>query len=251
MDSLVEYSHYLALQGQDIGLTTFDGHTLSPKEVELKAKIRRVCQQVILKLQSCEPKDITALTDSYSTLYMIGYRTMPDSTFLDKQRNRLFDSWKSGDKTVEESQIYGMMLSATTIMPKSQIEAFNNMQARWIETLNEHNSFPDVNTYERYQRLALLMRDRNISCLNGNAKSAKKKWYERNKIANFSAVGSKILKSYRLFVTSLFPDVMTSARMMDQDNAVLNELIARRDLGDYEHDTFKLALDHNRGLAKA
>lgn len=250
MDSLVEYSHYLALQGQNIGLTTFDGHALSPKEAELKAKIRRVCQQVIVKLQTCEAKDIAALTDSYSTLYMIGFRAMPDPSFLEKQRNRLFNSWKSGDKTIEESHLYGMMLNPSAAMPKPQREAFLNMQGRWVNSLNQQDSFADVDSYERYQRLALLMRDHNISNISGNPKSTKKKWYEQNKIANLSPISSKILKSYRLFVTSLFPDVLPISKMMNQDNAVLNELIARRDLGNYERDTYKLALDHNLGLAE-
>lgn len=174
MDSLVEYSHYLALQGQNIGLTTFDGHALSPKEAELKAKIRRVCQQVIVKLQTCEAKDIAALTDSYSKLYMIGFRAMPDPSFLEKQRNRLFNSWKSGDKTIEESHLYGMMLNPSAAMPKPQREAFLNMQGRWVNSLNQQDSFADVDSYERYQRLALLMRDHNISNISGNPKSTKK-----------------------------------------------------------------------------
>lgn len=251
MEPLIDYSHYLALKGQNIGLTTFDGHILSPKETDLNDEIKRVCRQVILKLQSCKSEDIADLTDSYSTLYMIGFRSLPDPSFVERQRNRLFDYWKSGDKTIEESQIYGMMMNTTTILPKSQIEAFKDIQGRWIEILNAHNSFPDVDTYERYQRLALLMRDRNISCLNGNAKSAKKKWYEQNKIANFATVGSKILKSYRLFITSLFPDVMTSSRMMTQDNEVLRELVGRKDLNLYERDTFKLALAYNQRFIKS
>lgn len=251
MNSLVEYSHYLALKGQNIGLTTFDGHMLSPKEAELKAKIRSVCQQMIVKLQTCEAKDIAELTDSYSTLYMIGFRAMPDPSFLEEQRNRLFASWKSGDKTIEESQMYGMMLNPSAAMPKPQREAFLNMQGQWVSTLTEHDSFPDVDSYERYQRLALLMRDHNISCLNGNTKSVKKKWYEQNKIANLSATSSKILKSYRLFITSLFPDVMSISKMMVQDNAVLNELIVRRDLSHYERDTYKLALASNQRLMKS
>lgn len=135
-------------------------------------------------------------------------------------------------------------------MPKSQSEAFFNIQEQWINSLNEHNSFPDVDSYERYQRLALLMRDHNISCINGNPKSVKKKWYEQNKIANLSTISSNILKSYRLFITSLFPDVLPIFKMMVQDNAVLNELIARRDLSTYERDTFKLALNHNLGFQK-
>lgn len=255
MDSLVEYSQYLALKGQNIGLTTFDGHTLSPKEANLKDEIKRVCQQIILKLQNCETIDIAALTDSYTMLYMIGFRSMPDLSFVEKQRNRLFDCWMSGDRTIEESQLYGMMISAvpnpSAIMPKVQREAFFNIQGQWINTLSKHNSFPEVDTYERYQRLALLMRDRNISCISGNPKSAKKKWYEQNKIVNISTISSKILKSYRLFITSLFPDVLPISKMMNQDNAVLNELIARRDLSAYEHDTFKLALDYNLSFLKS
>lgn len=252
MDSLVEYTHYLALKGQNIGLTTLDGHLLSDNGAELKSEIRRVCQQMILKLQSCKAKDIAELTDSYSMLYMIGFRAMPDPTFVAKQKDRLFDCWKSGDKTVEESQIYGMLINAvqnpSAVMPKSQREAFVDMQSRWIKTLDAQNSFPDVDAYERYQRLALVMRDRSISCFSGNLKSAKKKWYEQNKIVNLSTINSKILKSYRQFITSLFPDVLTSSKMMTLDNEVLNELIVRKDLHPYDRDAFKLALEYNRSF---
>lgn len=85
----------------------------------------------------------------------------------------------------------------------------------------------------------------NISHFSGNLKSAKKTWLEQNKIDNLSTKSSKILKSYRLFTTSLFPDVLTSSKMMVQDNIVLSELTSRSDINHYERDTFKLARDYN------
>lgn len=245
MDSLKAYSHYLAMKGQLIGLTTFDGHEQSVEERELQNEICRVSDKLVKILQYCPANEIANLTGYYSILYTIGYRNMPASSILDKQRDRLVLSWKSGDKTIEESDVYGILLDSThnpmRPMPPTYQQILNGMRENWIRTLEKYNTFPDSNTYERYSRLALIVRDNIDSCSRKESVSAKK-WFIKNKIDNLSSVGTKILTSYRQFVNSLFPAVLSSKEMRKLEVGILKELVTRNDLNDYDQQGYQMAL---------
>lgn len=246
MESVRVYSHYLLMKGQLIGLTTIDGHKPTVEEIELKGEIRRTCDKVAKVLANCQANDIASLTDFYSLLHTIGYCKRPEAFLLEKQRDRLLRFWKSGDKTIEESDVYGMlsdsMHTPMSKMPSASSQTFNNLRETWVNTLKRYNSFPDTDTYERYKRLALIMRDNVDSYFAGDCTIAKETWFEKNKITQYSTVSTKILTAYRQFVCSLFPAVLSSREMKKLDVAVLNELVKRKDLNDYDLKAYQLAL---------
>ena len=246
MESVRAYSHYLLMKGQLIGLTTIDGHKPTVEEIELKGEIRRTCDKVAKVLANCQANDIASLIDFYSLLHTIGYCKRPEVFLLEKQRDRLLRFWKSGDKTIEESDVYGMLSDSrhntmSTISSTSS-QTFNSLRETWVNTLKKYNSFPDTDTYERYKRLALIMRDNVDSYFGGDSTVAKEAWFEKNKIAQYSTVSTKILTAYRQFVCSLFPAVLSSREMKKLDVAVLNELVKRKDLNDYDLKAYQLAL---------
>lgn len=246
MESVRAYSHYLLMKGQLIGLTTIDGHKPTVEEIELKGEIRRTCDKVAKVLANCQANDIASLTDFYSLLHTIGYCKRPEAFLLEKQRDRLLRSWKSGDKTIEESDVYGTLLDSMqnpmSPMSTATFQVFNNLRKIWVSTLMKYNSFPETDTYERYKRLALIMRDNVDSYFAGDCTVAKEAWFEKNKITQYSTISTKILTAYRQFVCSLFPAVLSSREMKKLDVAVLNELVKRRDLNDYDLMAYQLAL---------
>lgn len=127
-------------------------------------------------------------------------------------------------------------------MSTTSSQAFNKLREIWVSTLMKYKSFPETDPYERYKRLALIMRDNVDSYFAGDCTVAKEAWFEKNKITQYSTVSTKILTAYRQFVRSLFPSVLSSRDMKKMDVAVLNELIKRKDLNDYELKAYQLAL---------
>lgn len=246
MESIRAYSHYLIMKGQFIGLTTIDGHKPTVEEIEVRDEIRRTCDKIAKVLANCQANDIASLTDFYSLLHTIGYCRLPETSLLEKQRDRLLHFWKSGDKTIEESDVYGMlsdsMHNSMSKMSSAASQAFNSLREIWVNTLKRYNSFPDTDTYERYKRLTLIMRDNVDSYFGGDSTVAKEVWFEKNKITQYSTVSTKILTAYRQFVCSLFPSVLSSSEMKKLDVAVLNELVKRKDLNDYDLKAYQLAL---------
>ena len=96
------------------------------------------------------------------------------------------------------------------------------------------------------------MRENLTDCFNGDtgrAEKAKHGLYDYNKVEDLSTLGSQILRSYRLFVSSLFPDVLAYDEMMALDNNILLELSNRPDLDLYDRKAFLLALEYNKKLA--
>lgn len=234
------------MKGQFIGLTTIDGHKPTVEEIEVRGEIRRTCDKVAKVLPNCKVNDIASLTGYYSLLYTIGYCKLPEAFILEKQRDRLLRSWKLGDKTIEESDIYGVLSDSAhnsmSKMPSASSQAFNNLRETWVNTLKRYNSFPDTDTYEGYKRLALIMRDNVDSYFGGNSTVAKKTWFGNNKITQYSTVSTKILTAYRQFVCSLFPAIMSSRGMKKLDIDVLNELVKRKDLNNCDLKAYQLAL---------
>lgn len=232
MESVKAYSHYLLMKGQLIGLTTIDGHKPTVEEIEVRDEIRRTCDKIAKVLANCQASDIASLTDYYSLLHTIGYCRLPEASLLEKQRERLLRSWKSGEKTIEESDVYGMlsdsMHNPMSKMPSASSQAFNNLRETWVNILKRYNSFPDTDTYERYKRLAMIMRDNVDSYFAGDCTVAKEAWFEKNQITELSTVGTKILTAYRQFVCSLFPALLSSKERKELDIAVLNELVKRK-----------------------
>lgn len=234
------------MKGQYIGLTTIDGHKPTVEEIEVRSEIRRACDHMARVLSTCTATDIASLTGYYSILYTIGYSRMPETTLLEKQRDRLLRLWQSGDRTIEESDVYGLlsdsMNNPQSAMPQATRRTFDRLRDGWVRTLKQHSTFPDTDTYERYRRLALIMRDNIDPWFGGNSTAAKRRWYETNRIADISTFGTKILTAYRQFLCSLFPAVLSASEMRSLDVAVLEELVRRKDLNNYDLKAYQLAL---------
>lgn len=246
MESVKAYSHYLAMKGQLIGLTAVDGHKPTVEERELQREVRRTSDRMAKVLPYCPAKEIAGLIGYYSVLYTIGYHKLPDASLLETQRDRMLHCWKSGDETIGESDVYGL-LSDSMHNPMSakspvSLQALISLRERWVTTLKRYNTFPDTNTYERYKRLALIMRDNVDSYFGGDSTVAKETWFKKNRISDLSTVSTRILTAYRQFVCNLFPAVLTSREMTILDIAVLRELVTRKDLNDYDRKAYQLAL---------
>lgn len=246
IESVKAYSHYLVMKSQLIGLTTTDSHKPTAEERELQSEIRNACVRMTKELPYCTANDIASLTGFYSLLYTIGYRRMPETSLLEKQRDRLLRLWTAGDKTIAESDIYGMlsdlMKNPTNSFSPITRQAFNRLRESWVTTLKRHNSFPETTTYERYRRLALIMRDNVDFYYGGDCSAAKEKWYDNNRITEFNGVSTKILTAYRQFICSLFPAVLGSAEMKKLEVSVLKEIVTRKDLDAYDRKAYQLAL---------
>lgn len=234
------------MKGQNIGLTTIDGHRPTAEEIEVRNEIRRTCDRMAKALSGCTANEIAGLAGSYSIIYTMGYHKLPEASFLDRQRDRLLRCWTAGDKSIEESDVYGMlsdsMRSPLTAMSPLHMQALSNLRKRWIMTLKKYDSFPDTDTYERYRRLALIMKDNVDSYFEGDSTAAKKAWFKKNKIAELSTVGTMILTAYRQFICSLFPAVLSSSKMTKLDISVLKELVTRKDLNEYDRKAYQMAL---------
>ena len=66
-EEITAYSHYLAMKGQSIGLTTIDGHkptTEETEEIETKSRICSLCDDIIELLPTCEPSEIAFMVFS-------------------------------------------------------------------------------------------------------------------------------------------------------------------------------------------
>lgn len=195
------------MKGQSLGLTILDGHKPKAEELELQREMCRTCDNIASLLSKCEARNIADLTSCYTTLYMIGMHKLPDPAFVNAQRDKLFRSWKSGDKTIDESSMYSMLNHSmpSANIPQPQRQALTHLRERWLKSLKKQNTFTDTTAYELYTRLSLIMRDYVDIYFNGDGTAAKNAWYEKNKIADIKTVSSKILTSYRRFVNGLTP----------------------------------------------
>lgn len=146
-----------------------------------------------------------------------------------------------------------MMTRNCDLKDKKQYEkVWLSIRDKWMETLKRCSYFPDATSYENYQRLALVMREELARYYDGNterAEKAKRDWYEYNKVDDLSTLGSQILRSYRRFASTLFPDVLDYDELIALDNRILLELSTRTDLDSYDRKAFLLALEYNKELA--
>lgn len=170
---------------------------------------------------------------------------MPNASLVGKQRDRLFRYWESGDKTIAESDIYEMLSDATVLdkLPASQNSAFETLQRKWVNTLTQYKSFPAIDSYEMYQRLALMMRNNIDTYFDGDSTAAKEEWYKANEIPDITKVNSKILTAYSHFVNNLFPAVMEYDEMRIHYVRIVQELLTRNDLNEYDRKAYALELE--------
>lgn len=219
--SLMDYAHYLAMQGQALGLTTVDGHRPTANELQLLSDIRHACDKLADRLSHCRPCEVADLVGFYTILHAMAHHRLPDPTFIGRLRDRVFRQWKAGDKSVTESQIYSLLSEAqhnpAASLPPEQRQALNDLRHKWVNALKRDHTFADADTHERYRRLALIMRDNLGPDLIRDSAASKREWYEANRLADPARVSTTILAAYRQFICSLCPAVFTAAEMVSAD----------------------------------
>ncbi|MDE6097723.1 MAG: hypothetical protein K2G24_02430 [Muribaculaceae bacterium] len=232
------YTHYLLMKAQLAGNFTYDGHKASGEELEIARECRSLITVIEKQLALCADEHIPELLECYDMAYRTGFGRMPDSTFTAGHIRRLYKAWKNGNRHIEESVIFGIGI---TCCDADCSATHDSMKKKWLGTLSAYDYFPDTTAAENYQRLALMMRE-DIGADDMNIKS---RWYNHNRIDDFASVGTYILRSYRRYATSLFPDVLTYDSMAGLDRRILSELSSRSDLGPHDREAFRIALECN------
>lgn len=248
--SIMSSCHYLMMKAQLIGNLCFDGHSPTKEENQISEKCREMCDKITRILEVCKINDIPPLIDYYDLAYRIGRKCPPDNNVIKDYRHRVFKAWKSGDRRIEESSVFGIISPEVSYhlgrADKEYIQAYLSIKDRWISTLRKFDCFPEVTAYENYQRLALMMREKLDKEFENNSRKVKRKWYERNKIDDISSVSSTLLSSYRRFLSSLFPIVLDYNTQLELDNRILSELSTRSDINPYDREAFQMALQFNK-----
>lgn len=246
---IVGYTHYLLMKGQLSGNLTFDGHKVSAEERRIAEQSRSLADCIQRHLRDCHADEIAELLECYDMAYRLGFRRMPGEDFIDRQKLRIFSAWKSGNGRIEESVIFGLAAAEVRCHREkaraSYLNAYQKIKEKWLFTLLKDNCFPESTTYENYQRLALFMHE-DFNGFIRNEEAAKRKWYEHNKVEDFTTLSTQILRSYRRFASSLFHSILEYEEQLALDNRILAELITRKDLDPYDREAFRLALKFNR-----
>lgn len=250
--SIASYCHYLMMKGQLCGNFCFDGHKPTREEDEVAEQCRRMCDKITLCLDRCKVSEIPELLAYYDFAFRIGNKSVPDKSLIDKCKRQVFKAWQAGDKIIDESTVYGLIMPEVAYRPanadREYYAAYRAIKDKWLLTLKRHGSFTDATTYENYQRLALMMRENIDEAFGDKSESVKRRWYDRNKIEDFSKVSSPILRSYRRFASSLFPAVLDYETQLTIDNRILTTLTTRPDLSPHDRDAFAMALHYNKEL---
>lgn len=245
-DMLASRAQYLIMKSQMAGNMVFDGHTPTAEEKQNAEESGRLCDKIERQLQYCKAYEIPVLVSCYNILYMVGNRRMPDRNILDCHKRRVVDAWKRGDKTIEESDVFGLIAPEAAYQSETAspeyVRIYRTIKDRWLDTLSKFNRFPDVTTKENYERLALVMRESLDDRFGADSAKMKRKWYTANRLDDLTLLTTTILRAYRQFVTALFPAVLTYDRMTRLDRAVLRALTSRPDLHPYDRQAYRLAL---------
>lgn len=251
--SIMAYCHYLIMKAQLLGNLSFDGHKPTAQEKHLAEQCRQMCEKITCKLSVCRLSEITELLDFYDISYRIGNKTLPDKTFINLQKKRVFKAWKAGDKEISESMIFGIVAPTVSYhrgtVDRDYVIAYQSLKEKWISTLKRFGRFPDTTSYENYQRLALMMRENLDRELGNDADSMKRLWYEHNSVDDLTTLGTQLLRSYRRFASSLFPHVLDYEEVTRLDNRILYELSTRADLNHHDRETIRLSLEFNKQFA--
>lgn len=248
-EELVDHVQYILAKAQLSGNMVFDGHAPSFEERRNAKECRILCGKVERRLQSCKVNEIPALLGCYDFLYMVGNRQMPAGDISDRCKRRVVDAWKRGDNTIKESDVFGLIAFdgayPTGNTDREYTILYRSIKERWLDTLSKFDRFPDVTIKENYERLALIMRENLDSRFGTDSAKMKCKWYKANKISDLSTLTTTLLSTYRRFITSLYPEVLTHSEQLSLDNLILKELSSRPDLGHYASETYLLSLTYN------
>jgi len=159
-----------------------------------------------------------------------------------------------GYKTIEESDVFGLIAfdcaypSATS--NSEYISLYRSIKEKWLDILSKYDRFPGVTTKENYERLTLIMRENLDSHFDAESSKMKRKWYNANKVSDLSTLSTTILSTYRRFISTLYPDVLTHDEQLSLDTLVLKELSSRSNLDLYAREAYRLSLIYYNSNAK-
>lgn len=251
------------------------------KQSELETKARSLCGDIKQLLSVCKEEYIPELLDCYNLLHPIVFRQPLPQSIITAQLQRLFNAWQAGNKDIAESDLYALItLSLRSVVSKSpivsdcstsipaseishfsgadtgshspvaskdlspdQLLTFLSLRDNWLTTLRTHNYFPEVTTYENYRRLTLLTEEPAIADISSDGE--KFRWYRHNHIEDLSTLSSRLLTCYRRYILSLPSAVLDFEQRTEQDTAILNELLRRKDLHPLDRKAYRLSLEYN------
>lgn len=253
VNSIMAYSHWLVMRAQTAGNLRFDGHSATAEETLVAEQCRMLCDKISHLIALGKENDIPNLLECYDIAFRVGNRRIPDSNFINQHKRRVVEAWEAGDGKIEESSVFGIVAHEVTYHPKmtdrEYFRIYQTIKEKWLDTLRQYDCFPEVTTYENYQRLALIMLENLDWELGNKADKVKRGWYEHNRVENLSSLGSMILRSYHRFIGSLLTSVLDFDEKMELDKRILSELSIRTDLNPYDREAFHLALEFNMKMA--
>ncbi|MDE6337377.1 MAG: hypothetical protein K2L34_12485, partial [Muribaculaceae bacterium] len=115
------------------------------EETDNESRCRSLCLRIERALESCREEEITALLEMYDLLHRIGYGKLPDQGFIALQRQRVYAAWRSGNRNIQENQVYTLLKKSVNGRSLA-----SKMLKNWVRTLVAHNHFPNVTSYEHY-----------------------------------------------------------------------------------------------------
>ena len=254
INQIIGYAHYLLMKAQLAGNLQFDGHIPSRDQLEITRQCRSFCESVAKHVGSFPIRDLPYILEYYELCYRIGYQQPPKGDFLSRNRERVFKAWTEKRGDIEESALMGMMAAESRTnkgkFTKEYANTYKRIMNDWVATLKKFDTFPNATSYENYQRLAIIMRENLDSYLGEDSGEAKRRWYEKNKVEDTSLLGTYLLRSYRQFVNSLFPDVLDYDEFTELDSRIIEELSLRPDLDPYDCQAFAQLLEFNKIMAE-
>lgn len=246
IEMLVDQVRYILAKAQIDGNMVFDGHAPSTKEKHNAEECRRLSRKVESSLHTCKANEISTLLGSYEFLYMIGHHRMPDADFVDTHKRRVIDAWKQGDKTIEESDVFGLIAfegaHPTPTTNREYISLYRTIKDRWLNTLAKFDRYPGVTANENYERLALIMRENLDDRFGSDTATKKRHWYEVNKVSDLSTLTTTLLATYRRFIASLPSGIITPSSHHALDTLILKTLSTRPDLTPPARASYSLSL---------
>lgn len=248
-EALVNHVQYILAKARLAGNMVFDGHAPSAEEKRNADECRILCGKVERRVQSCKVNEIPELLGCYDFLYMVGNRRMPDGYIADRCKRRVIDAWKRGDKTIEESDVFGLIAFDCAYRPANSgneyVSLYRSIKEKWLDTLLKFDRFSGVTTKENYERLALIMREDLDSRFGAESAKMKRKWYNANKVNDLSTLSTSILSTYRRFISALYPEVLTHGEQLSLDTLILKEFSSRPNLDPYAREANRLAITYN------
>lgn len=116
--SIASRSRCLLMKAQLAGNLMLDGHDASEEENMIASMCNDMCDLIRRKLPVCRDTEIPQLIECYDMLYRVANHKLPDAAMITGYTRRLLTAWKSGNKEIEESMVYGLISSSARLYPE-------------------------------------------------------------------------------------------------------------------------------------